>query len=98
MMNLNPGDLIAIRGQDTGGVAAMIASIQYANGVQVNTDANWKIATTSQANWMNQGFDDSSWISATTFGDSTIAPWNGSLSGTPIAGTSAQWTFTSASP
>ncbi len=77
---LNAGDVVAIEGIDSNGAAAMIAAIDFANGARVVTGADWRISTTFETGWNNQGFDDSQWQRATSHGDRTSSPWVSNIS------------------
>ena len=90
---LQAGDVVAIEGIDTGGAAAMIAAIDFANGARAVSGTDWRISTSLQSGWNTQAFDDSQWQRATAHGDRTSAPWNTSLATDSDYGnlTTANW-------
>lgn len=78
---LKVGDVIAIEATDSFGLATLIAAVRPAGKVGAESNADWRISTSLESGWNTQGFDDSSWIAASTFGDTTLGPWDGALSG-----------------
>ncbi len=86
-------NVIAVKGTDSGGAAAIIAELERASG-RVGTGTQWKASTSAPAGWETIGFDDSGWASATDYGAYGVAPWNTSVSGFPTD-TPAHWIWTS---
>jgi len=80
-------NVIAIAGQNEGGVAALVAklSIQDSEGNQhtVLTDDSWLISESSTRRWNQLNFDDSRWTAATT-----VKPLGGKPWGIPMPGRS----------
>jgi VCBS repeat-containing protein len=94
-VNLQPGDVIAVYGQDVGGAAAFVSDITLANGARFGTGADWKVATSLQSNWNTQGFDDSGWTAATEYGTAPNTVLGPSLTNTNILTSRAQWIWSS---
>jgi hypothetical protein len=82
-------NVLAVKGIDAGGVAAMIAELAWP-GASAVSDATWKVSTTAPAGWANIGFNDSAWPVATSYGQYGVAPWNKNVAGFPSAST-AKW-------
>jgi subtilisin family serine protease len=87
---LNVGNnIIAVKGMDDGGAAALIVEIQV-NGETRYSDSNWKISNVYQQGWENTDFDDSSWTNATEYGSYGVSPWRKRVSGLDNA-SQANW-------
>jgi hypothetical protein len=87
---LNEGNnIIAVKGIDDGGAAALIAEIQV-HGETRYSDSNWKISNVYQQGWEDADFDDSSWTNATEYGSYGVSPWRKRVSGLDNA-SQANW-------
>lgn len=96
-VELAPGDVIAVEGIDTGGLAAFIAAVVLEDGTTLSSSADWLIETNvTGTDWQEQGFDDSAWLNATEYGPVATAPWLGTAAGQPIVpdDADAQWIWT----
>jgi len=85
---LEDGDVIAVKATDFGGIAGFLASLVYEGNVIV-TNKTWKVFATAgspPSGWNDQGFDDSNWSQASSYGANGVTPWNtlGGFSGTPF--------------
>ena len=90
---LQPGpNVIAIKGIDAGGIAGVLAEINW-GGMTAVSDTSWKVSAAAPAGWESIGFDDSSWDFATSHGFYGVAPWLSQVAGFPISST-AQWIWT----
>ncbi len=90
-------NVIAIKGIDTGGAAAVLAELTVtdSSGVQrMGTSSQWKVSTTAPADWTDVGFDDSLWTDATQYGSYGVGPWYQRVSGMP-SDTPGQWIWSS---
>jgi len=90
---INPGDVIAIDGVNTGGPAAFIGVF----GGKPTKAADWRCSTTLHNRWNLNRFDDSSWSRAVSYGrnqDNNIWRSVGSGSRPNIPG-EAEWLWTS---
>ena len=88
--DLNVGNnIIAVKGMDDGGAAALIAEMQV-NGETRYSDRSWKISNVYQQGWENTDFDDSSWTDATEYGSYGVSPWNKRVNGLDNA-SQANW-------
>ena len=68
-------NVVAIKGIDLGGVAGLLAEIDF-EGLHIVTSENWKIATESQTNWETISFNDALWNKATSYGlHGEASPW-----------------------
>lgn len=85
-------NVIAVKARDAGGVAGLIAQLQYLDVTEIS-DTHWRVSTSEQANWMAQDFDDSDWDFATSYGTYGVAPWRDLVSGLD-QNTGAQWIWT----
>ncbi len=74
-LNLKAGDTIAVSATDAGGLASMIASIRFANGTEVTSDAQWKVTDKLFSDWAEQDFDDASWADSTEHYAADKGPW-----------------------
>lgn len=87
-LNLSNGDVVAIQGTDLGGLAGVLASLSYNNST-ILTNSSWKVTNQSQPDldWTTEGFDDSGWTAAESYGSNGVLPWGtlGSISN------QAQW-------
>jgi subtilisin family serine protease len=87
---LNDGDnVIAVKGIDVNGIAALIAELQV-DGETFYSDSNWKVSTVYQLGWEDPDFDDSSWTNATEHGSYGVSPWRSRVSGF-TSGSPAKW-------
>lgn len=72
-------NVIAIRGINEGGIAALIAQITLeANDAKKNlivTDANWLASRDEASGWNKRDFDDSKWTKAYSYGKLGRQPW-----------------------
>ncbi|MBI1882662.1 MAG: S8 family serine peptidase [Chlamydiae bacterium] len=91
--NLQNGDVIAVRADDEGGIAAFLAKLDF-NGTQIFSNTTWKASTgpfwEADLSWTSKSYDDSNWTSAFPVGGNGISPW-GYLSDCG----SAQWIWAS---
>ncbi len=85
-------NVLAVKGIDTGGVAAMIAELTLPTG-KVVSDATWKVTATAPAGWEALGFNDSAWPAATQYGQYGVGPWSKNVAGFPASST-AKWIWT----
>lgn len=91
---LKPGvNVLAVKASDAGGIAAMIAQLQWDDQIAVS-DTSWKVARSAPSGWESPGFDDSQWLTATNYGAYGTAPWFKRIAGFPDDST-AQWIWTS---
>ncbi|QDV84000.1 family 16 glycoside hydrolase [Planctomycetes bacterium TBK1r] len=77
---LQPGrNVIAIAGQNEGGVAALVAKLTLdnsdGNSTSIVTDQTWKRSETQTDDWNAVGFDDSGWASVKTIAAIGAGPW-----------------------
>ncbi|MFT6899526.1 MAG: subtilisin family serine protease, partial [Paraglaciecola sp.] len=80
-VELSAGEnVVAVKATDIGGVAALIAVLQWADNVAYS-DETWQVSITEQAGWQNIGFDASQWSTATIYGSYGIAPWKNRVVG-----------------
>ncbi|WP_392665171.1 putative Ig domain-containing protein [Amaricoccus sp. B4] len=90
-LDLAAGDVLALHGIDTGGAAEAFVDIQLDDGQRYGTGTDWRVSTSlPEGSWMQAGFDDSGWASATSYG----AVDSNRLTGTGDAmptGASAEW-------
>ena len=86
-------NVIAIKGTDAGGIAALLAEIADA-GQRFVTGTAWKVSTSPPSNWKDIAYDDSGWAAATDYGAYGISPWYTGVSGMP-GDTSARWIWSS---
>lgn len=72
-------NVIAIEGQNEGGVAALVAKIAITdsdgNTHTVSTDSSWLVSESADAKWAEVEFDDSNWAAATTLRKLGGQPW-----------------------
>ncbi|MBI1870221.1 MAG: fibronectin type III domain-containing protein [Chlamydiae bacterium] len=87
-INLQNGDVIAVKVIDQGGMGGFLGSINY-NGTLLVTNPTWKGSRGpyNDLSWTQKGYDDSSWTSAISKGSNGISPW-GTLS---TIDSTAQW-------
>ncbi|HDQ45026.1 MAG TPA: hypothetical protein ENN17_05930 [bacterium] len=71
-----PGkNVVAIKGIDKGGVAGLVAEIEFMGRKYVSNET-WRVSTVEQFGWQDVVFDDLSWPKATSWGlHGTAAPW-----------------------
>jgi hypothetical protein len=89
-VTVSSGDVVAVRGADTGIGSGLLASIALGNGVTYTSGSSWKCTPTLFSGWNTRGFSDAAWPSATQYGANGTAPW-GQISGISA---SAQWIWT----
>lgn len=82
-------NVIAIKGVDLGGVAALISEISWAGGLRV-TDGSWKVSTVGTPGWEATDFDDGGWVNATSYGRYGVTPWFKRVAGFSSS-SNAQW-------
>jgi hypothetical protein len=85
---LEDGDVIAVKALDTGGIAGFLAALTY-NGNTYVTNKTWKVFATAgnpPSGWNDQGFDDSGWAQASSYGANGVTPWStlSGFGGTPF--------------
>ncbi len=86
-------NVIAVRGRDMGGVAALLTEIRY-DAHRIGTDRKWKISLSAPQGWEKQDFSDTTWPRATEhalFGQGT---WGSQVAGFP-SDTPARWIWAS---
>ena len=89
-VTLQPGkNVLAVKGMDHGGIAALLAEISQGGNIIVS-DTSWKVSTTGHAGWEKVGFDDSNWAAATAYGPYGMSPWGKQVAGFP-SNSAAQW-------
>ncbi|HET6386458.1 MAG TPA: alpha-L-rhamnosidase C-terminal domain-containing protein [Armatimonadota bacterium] len=79
-------NVLAIRGENAGGAAGVVAFLQYRVGAQTHeivTDSSWRVSGTLPTGWEKPGFDDGTWEKATIEADLTGGPWQSSMTGWP---------------
>lgn len=91
-INLISGNnVIAARGTDAGGIAALLADIrQSSSGVKKGSGSQWKVSASLTSGWETVGFNDSGWANATEYGAYGVGPWGTGVTGMP-ADTPGQW-------
>ncbi|MCS7467779.1 DUF1080 domain-containing protein [Stieleria sp. ICT_E10.1] len=77
---LQPGrNVIAIAGQNEGGVAALVAKLSLddsdGKSTSIVTDQTWKRSETQAGDWNAVGFDDSTWAGVKTIAAIGAGPW-----------------------
>lgn len=89
-ITLNPGkNVVAVRGRDQGGAAAMLAEIR-AGARMYASDTGWRVSANAPAGWEAANFDDSGWETATEYGAYGVGPWSKAVSNCPDD-TPARW-------
>jgi len=86
-------NVIAVKGMDAGGVAAVLAELTWSGQRQVS-NSTWKVATTVPTDWQQVNVDDNSWAAATAYGAYGVGPWYKQVAGFPTD-SSAQWIWSS---
>ncbi len=89
-VDLNEGDVIALRAVDTWGPGGAFLDIALADGTRLASSAEWKVSNTGPSGWNDQGFDDSLWTNAVTYGAINTRPWNNPNDGLP-QDSAGQW-------
>ncbi|HOX36874.1 MAG TPA: FG-GAP-like repeat-containing protein [Candidatus Brocadiia bacterium] len=85
---LSGPNVLAVHARDTGGSAGFLASID--GGVSVS-DTTWLVSESLVSGWAQPGFDDSGWVSATSWGQYPATdPWRNHAGGFPNP-TDALW-------
>jgi alpha-L-rhamnosidase len=85
---LNKGEnVIAVRGQNDGGAAGIIARLESHGKPIALSGGNWKVddTATEPNGWKDAGFDASDWQNATVEADINSGVWAGQLQGWPNA-------------
>lgn len=91
---IQPGrNVVAIRGTDAGGIAALLAELQV-SGRRIGTSVDWRVSVNAPGNWADVNFDDSGWSNATEYGNYGVGPWGTSVVGIP-GDTRARWIWSS---
>jgi hypothetical protein len=72
---LSPGDIIAVKAMDAGGIAALMASISHEGGTKTLTNSTWLFSTVEENGWNTQDFDDSAWQESVMLGPNGMSPW-----------------------
>src|SRR6185436_3056923 len=74
------GNVLAIRAQNHGGVACMIARLWVKtidnNETLIVSNAEMRVSQTASDGWNSVGFTDKDWANAVVLGDASIGPWN----------------------
>jgi quinoprotein glucose dehydrogenase len=74
------GNVLAIRAQNHGGVAGMIARLWVKtadnNETVIVSNAEMRVSQTPADGWNNTGFTDKDWANAVVLGDIGVGPWN----------------------
>jgi PKD repeat protein len=86
------GNVVAVKGLDAGGVAALLAEVQCGT-MRLGTSTTWKVSLTGASGWETAGFDDSAWVAAKDYGAYGVGPWGTRVGGCP-ADTAARWIWT----
>lgn len=72
-------NVIAIRGQNEDGIAALLARItletEDGKKITINTDDSWRILDKTAEGWQKPDFDDSKWDKATVIAKLGAQPW-----------------------
>ncbi len=89
-VDLNEGDVIALRAVDTWGPGGAFLDIALADGTRLASSSEWKVSNTGPSGWNDQGFDDSLWTNAVTYGAINTNPWNNPNDGLP-QDSAGQW-------
>ena len=87
-------NVVAVKGMDITGIAAMIAQLTLPDGSTVVSDGAWKVSTALQTGWQSVGFDDSGWVGASSYGVYGVSPWDKRVAGFPSDST-ASWIWSS---
>ena len=92
---LQPGkNVVAIKGSDAGGIAALLAEIRVAEQERLGSNVSWKVSLSAPPNWTDVNFDDSGWSNATNYGPYGSGVWGTGVSGMPLD-TPAKWIWSS---
>lgn len=67
--------VIAIRAENEGGPAGLLASLRMGKTTKLLTDAKWLASRNVPEGWREVGFDDSKWEQATALGPVGSGPW-----------------------
>ncbi|HHH49532.1 MAG TPA: hypothetical protein ENK52_00985, partial [Saprospiraceae bacterium] len=86
-------NVIAIKGIDQGGAAALIAELRLA-GQRSGTNSQWKVNTQLVNNWNQIGFDDNSWSNASDYGVYGLNAYEREVKGMPYD-SPASWIWSS---
>ena len=88
---LSVGDVVAVHATDSGGPGGFIGEVAWDGNLSV-TDASWRVTTAAPGGdgWKLSGFDDSSWVQASSYGSYGVAPWLERVVGFP-SGSTAEW-------
>jgi subtilisin family serine protease len=82
-------NVIAVHGVDESGVAALLVDMVL-NGQHKGSSSQWKVFLVESNQWNQVAFDDSSWLSATEYGDYGVAPWYYNVANMPTD-TTGRW-------
>ena len=85
VVDLAPGDVIAVRGVDFAWIAGAFVDIRFADGTKLGSSTDWRVTTTDPgAAWTQKTFDDSAWDQATAYGGYATDPWTQTSSSEPL--------------
>ncbi|KAK0497086.1 lectin [Armillaria luteobubalina] len=100
-VGLNPesDNVITVNGTNTGGPAALIATIlvDYADGTTETfvSDASWKtLESAPPTGFANPSLDDSAWIAAVGQGKEGVSPWGQTTLPSALDMTQSNWIWT----
>jgi quinoprotein glucose dehydrogenase len=86
-VRMEGGNVLAIRAQNHGGAAGLIARLWIKtadnNETVIATSAEMRVSRTADEGWNNTGFTDKDWANAVVLGDVSIGPWN--IAGAAVA-------------
>jgi len=74
------GDTLAIKAQDFGWIAGLIAQLSHSGKVKASNFL-WKASTNAPSNWADTSFDDSQWPTAKEHFPYGQGPWGSSVGG-----------------
>jgi len=86
-------NVIAVRGTDAGGVAALLAELTV-SGERSGTSTACRVSTVEETGWQEISFDDSGWAYATDYGAYGTGVWGTRVAGMPTD-TPAHWIWSS---
>lgn len=71
-------NVLAVRAQNAGGAAGLVARLEMPGQARIGTDARWRVrAGAAPTGWEGAAFDDASWRPATAIAELTGGPWSG---------------------
>jgi YD repeat-containing protein len=95
-INLQAGDVVALHGIDTGGLAGVFVDILMPNGQRHASSSAWKVSTTNTSGWANTAFNDSGWPAASQYGAVNSGnPWYNDTSPQLPTDSTGQWIWSS---